>query len=167
MLHPSTLKSATERFSKEIRPVSEWVNHCCCQIYSGCPVIKNFLKCERRYCCFFQFVDPYSFHLLNKVKRDINCMKTLYNEILADLETFKLYQNVNHFASNFDIFDPVCYIEKLHEERLPQLRDFLFLCRRIENCWYYSFFSISETFCISLRSFVFGYLVDYHLYLYH
>ena len=56
-------------------------------------------------------------------------MKALYNEILADVEVLKLYKNVNHFASNYEVFYPACFIEKLTEERRRELKEFLFHCR--------------------------------------
>ena len=67
--------------------------------------------------------------IFHKVKRDVNLMKALYNEILADVEVLKLYKNVNHFASNYEVFYPACFIEKLTEERRRELKEFLFHCR--------------------------------------
>ena len=112
---------------ENIRNIVHW--NCCCQIYDGCPTIENFLNCDKRYCCYCQFVDCYNFDLLHKVKRDINLMKALCNEIFADVEVFKLYKNVNHFASNYDVFYPACFIDKLAEERRRELKKFLFHCR--------------------------------------
>lgn len=109
---------------ENIRNISYW--YCCCQIYSGCPTIDKFLKSDRRYSCYCQLVDHYTFDLLHKVKRDISLRKSLYNEILADVEVLKVYKNVNHFASNFDVFDAICFIERLIEERRSDFRDFLF-----------------------------------------
>ena len=57
-------------------------------------------------------------------------MKKLYNELLGDIENLKVYQNVNRFVSDFDIFDPFCYIENLIEKQSIQLRDLIFFhCR--------------------------------------
>ena len=53
-------------------------------------------------------------------------MKALYNEILEDIKVLKLFKNVNHFASNYDVFYPACFIEKRTEERRFQLIEFLF-----------------------------------------
>ena len=91
------------------------------------------MNCDKRYCCYCQFVDRYNFDLLHKVKRDINLMEALGNEILVDVEVLKLYKNVNHFASNYDVFYPAYFIEKLTKERRRELKEFLFHCRRIEN----------------------------------
>ena len=55
---------------ENITNIVHW--NCCCQIYDGCPTIENFLNCDKRYCCYCQFVDRYNFDLLPKVKRDIN-----------------------------------------------------------------------------------------------
>ena len=84
---------------ENIRNIVHW--NCCCQIYDGCPAIENFLDCDKRYCCYCQFVDRYNFDLVHEVKRDINLMKALYTEILTDVEVLKLHKNVNHFASNY------------------------------------------------------------------
>ena len=94
--------------------------YCCYQIYSGCQTIQNFLRNLKRYCCYCQFADYYNLHSLNEIKRDVVRMKKLYNEILGDIENLKVYQNVNRFVSDFNIFDPFCYIENLNEERLNQ-----------------------------------------------
>ena len=64
-----------------------------------------------------------------KLKIDIDLMKALYYEILTDVEVLKLHKNVNHFASNYDVFYPACFIEKLTEERRRELKEFLFHCR--------------------------------------
>ena len=45
---------------------------------------------------------------------------------MGDIENLKVYQNVNRFVSDFNIFDPFCYIENLNKERLIQLRDLSF-----------------------------------------
>ena len=94
--------------------------HCCCQIYSGCQTIHNFLRNLKRYCCYCQFADYYNLHSLNEIKRDVVRMKKLYNEILGDTENLKVYQNVKRFLSGFNIFDPFCNIKNLNEERLNQ-----------------------------------------------
>ena len=52
-------------------------------------------------------------------------MKKSCNEILGDIENLKVYQNVNHFVSDFNIFDPFCYKENLNEERLNHLFFFI------------------------------------------
>ena len=109
---------------ENIRNIVYW--NCCCQIYNGCPTIDNFLNCDKKYCCYWQFVDHYNFELLHKVKRDISLMKALYNQILEDIKVLKLFKNVNHFASNYDVFYPACFIEKRTEERRFQLIEFLF-----------------------------------------
>ena len=80
------------------------------------------------YCYYCQFADCYNLHSLNEIKRDVACMKKLYNENLGDIENLKVYQNVNQFVSDFNNFDPFCYIENLNEEQLNELRDF-FHCR--------------------------------------
>ena len=64
-----------------------------------------------------------------KLNGDINLTKALCNEILADVGVLKLYKNVNHFASNYGVFYPACFIEKLTEERRRELKEFLFHCR--------------------------------------
>ena len=56
-------------------------------------------------------------------------MKALYNENLTDVDVLKLYENVNHFASNYGVFYPACFIEKLTKERRRELKEFLFHCR--------------------------------------
>ena len=99
--------------------------YCCCQIYSGCQTIQNFLRNLKRYCCYCQFADYYNLHSLNEIKRDVVRMKKIYNEILGDIENLKVYQNVNHFVSDFNIFDPFCYKENLNEERLNHLSFFI------------------------------------------
>ena len=99
--------------------------YCCCQIYSGCQTIQIFLRKLKRYCCYFQFADRYNLHYLNKIKRDVLHLKLFYNEILGDITVLKAYQNVNRFASDFNIFDSLCYITNLNEEWLNQLEDFL------------------------------------------
>ena len=66
--------------------------------------------------------------IFHKVKRDVNLMKALYNEILADVEVLKLYKNINNFASNY-LFYPACFIEKLTKERRCELKELLFHCR--------------------------------------
>ena len=104
--------------------------YCCCQTYSGCRTIQNFLRKLKRYCCYCQFADYYNLHSLNEIKRDFVRMKKLYNELLGDIENLKVYQNVNRFVSDFDIFDPFCYIENLIEKQPIQLRDLIFFhCR--------------------------------------
>ena len=109
---------------ENIRNIVHW--NCCCQIHDGCPTIENVLNRDKRYCCYCQFVDLYNFDLLHKIKRDINFMKALYNEILAVVKVLKLYKNVNQFVSNYDVFYPACFIEKLTEERRRELKEFLF-----------------------------------------
>ena len=54
-------------------------------------------------------------------------MKAFSDEILEDIKILKLYKNVNNCASDYDFSYPVCYIEKLTEERRCELKEFLFL----------------------------------------
>ena len=138
--------------------------YCCCQIYSGSQTIHNFLRNLKMYCYYCQFADCYNLHSLNEIKRDVVRIKKLYNEILGDVENLKVYQNVNQFVSDFNIFDPFCYVENLYEEQLNELRDF-FHCRLTKKILILLFlFSISETFFITLISFICGYCVGYYFY---
>lgn len=100
---------------------------CCCQIYSGCQTIQNFLRKIKRYCCYCQFADRYSFHLLHKIKKDTFCLQELYYDVLADIEILKLHKDVNEIVLDFDIFNSHCYIANTSEvERMNQLKDYLF-----------------------------------------
>ena len=89
-------------------------------------------------------------------------MKKSYNEILGDIENLKVYQNVNHFVSDSNIFDPFCYKENSNEERLNHLSFFIVDEQKILILIF--LFSISETFFIPLISFVCGYCVGYYFY---
>lgn len=99
----------------------------CCQIYSGCQTIQIFLRKIKRYCCYCQFADQYSFHLLSEIKKDTFCLQELYYEVLADIEILKLHKDVNLIVLDFDIFNSHCYITNTSEvERMNQLKDYLF-----------------------------------------
>ena len=76
---------------ENIRNIVYW--NCCCQIYDGCYTIDNILNCDKRFCCYCQFVYHYNFDLLHKVKRDIYLMKALCNEILEDIKILALLKN--------------------------------------------------------------------------
>ena len=109
---------------ENIRNIAHW--NCCWQIYDGCPTMENILNCDKRYCCHCQFVDRYNFDWLHKVKTNIFLMNAFCAEILEDIKILKLCKNVNHCASDYDVFYPAFYIEKLAEERRCELKEFLF-----------------------------------------
>ena len=49
--------------------------YCCCQIFSCCETIQNFLRSIKRYCCYCQFADRYNRQYLNEIKRNIQRLK--------------------------------------------------------------------------------------------
>ena len=100
---------------------------CCCQVYSGCQITQNFLRKIKRYCCYCQSVDQYSFHSLHEIKKDATRLQALYYEVFNNIEILKFYKDINQIILEFDIFDPHCYTSNLNQgEKLNQLKNFLF-----------------------------------------
>ena len=100
--------------------------YCCCQIFSCCETIQNFLRSIKRYCCYCQFADRYNRQYLNEIKKKHTAFETYYNDILGDSEVLKINKDVNTFVSDCNIFDPFSCTTNLNEEQLNQLKDFLF-----------------------------------------
>ena len=56
---------------------------CICHQYSGCQLIKDFVKCQKRYCCICQFQDRFDLWELNDIKREVKKLKNYYMEIMT------------------------------------------------------------------------------------
>ena len=67
--------------------------------------------------------------MLHDVKRDFKQMNSFYYGVLEDVEGFKFTKGLSYFASNFDIFDPFCYVKNTTEKQQSELKDFLFYSR--------------------------------------
>ena len=54
-----------------------------CHQYSGCQLIKYFIKAQKRYCCIYQFQDSFNHWELNEIKREVNKLKKYYMDIMV------------------------------------------------------------------------------------
>ena len=127
---------------------------------------KFFYKKIKRYCCFCQFTDQYSFHSFHEIRKDKTRLQALYYKVLDDIEVLKLYKDVNQIVIDFDIFDPYYYTSNLNQgEKSNQLKDFLFYSQMNKKLLILLILlTKSETFFIRLNSFVCGYCVGYYFY---
>ena len=46
-----------------------------CHQYSGCQLIKDFIKGQKRYCCICQIQDSFNLWELNEIKREVSKFK--------------------------------------------------------------------------------------------
>ena len=66
---------------ENVHLIGSWF--CICHQYSGCQLIKNFVKRQKRYCCTCQFQDQFNLWELNEIKREVKKNKKLlhrYND---------------------------------------------------------------------------------------
>ena len=64
---------------------------CICHQYSGCQLIKDFVKRQKRYCCICLFQDRFNLWELNEIKGETKKLKNYYMEIrTAVCETKKV-----------------------------------------------------------------------------
>ena len=66
---------------ENIHSIGSWF--CICHQYSGCQLIKDFIKGQKRYCCIFQFQDSFNLWELNGIKREVNELKKHYMVIMV------------------------------------------------------------------------------------
>ena len=64
---------------KNVHSIRSWF--CICHQYSGCPLIKDFIKRQKRYCCICQFQDRFNLWELNEIKGEIKKIKNYYMDI--------------------------------------------------------------------------------------
>ena len=48
---------------------------CICYQYSGCQLIKDFIKGQKNYCCICQLQDSFNLWELNEIKTEVNKLK--------------------------------------------------------------------------------------------
>ena len=51
--------------------------------YSGCQLIKDFVKRQKRYCCICQYQDRFNLWELNEIKRKVKKLKNYYMDIMT------------------------------------------------------------------------------------
>ena len=69
-----------------------------CHQYSGCQLIKDFVKCQKRYCFICQFQDRFNLWELNEIKKEVKKVKNYYMDIINAVCEIK---KVTTFAENF------------------------------------------------------------------
>ena len=66
---------------ENLHSIGSWF--CICHQYSGCQLIKDFIKGQKRYCCICQFQDSFNLWELNEIKREVNKLKKYYMDIMV------------------------------------------------------------------------------------
>ena len=56
---------------------------CICHQYSGCQLIKDFIKGQKTYFYIFQFQNSFNLWELNEIKREVNKLKIYYMDIMV------------------------------------------------------------------------------------
>ena len=72
---------------ENIQSIGSWF--CICHQYSGCQVIKDFIKGQKRYCCICQFQDSFNLWELNEIKKEVNKLKIYYMDIMVAVREIK------------------------------------------------------------------------------
>ena len=66
---------------ENIHSIGSWF--CIFHQYSGCQLIKDFVKDQKRCCCICQFQDSFNLLELNEIKREVNKLKKHYMDIMV------------------------------------------------------------------------------------
>ena len=66
---------------ENVHPIRSWF--CICHQYSGCQLMKDFLKRQKRYCCIYQFQDRFNLWELNEIKREVKKLTNYYMDIMT------------------------------------------------------------------------------------
>ena len=72
---------------ENIHSTGSWF--CIWHQYSGCQLIKDFVKDQKRYCCIHQFQDSFNLWELNEIKRKVNKLKKYYMDIMVAVSEIK------------------------------------------------------------------------------
>ena len=112
---------------ENITSVAHWF--CCCKFYFHCQTIHNFLRDQKKCCCYCQFKDSYNLSMLHDVKKDFGELRIFFYGILDKINRIKISRNLDCSASNFDILCLFGYVEDASEQRKAELKDFIFYYR--------------------------------------
>ena len=66
---------------ENIHSIESWF--CIYHQHSGCQLIKDFIKGQKRYCCICQFQDSFNLWELNEIKREVNKLEKYYMDIMV------------------------------------------------------------------------------------
>ena len=66
---------------ENVNSIRSWF--CICHQYSGCQLMKDFLKRQKRYCCIYQFQDRFNLWELNEIKREVKKLTNYYMDIMT------------------------------------------------------------------------------------
>ena len=66
---------------ENLHSIGSWF--CICHQYSGCQLIKDFIKGQKTYFYIFQFQNSFNLWELNEIKTEVNKLKICYMDIMV------------------------------------------------------------------------------------